>query len=98
MNCKTGDLAIVVKSKAGNEGKIVTCLELIPAYVNVLDVNGVFITFNQPFWKVDQEMKMFNNHTGNITANSYYCTDSCLLPLKADLNDETLDTKELETA
>jgi hypothetical protein len=29
MNCKQGDLAIVVKSEAGNEGKIVRCVRLI---------------------------------------------------------------------
>ena len=30
MNCKPGDLAIVVRSVAGNEGKIVRCLAVIP--------------------------------------------------------------------
>jgi hypothetical protein len=28
MNCEKGDLAIIVESAAGNEGKIVRCLEL----------------------------------------------------------------------
>jgi hypothetical protein len=28
MNCKPGDLAIIVKSLAGNEGKIVRCVRL----------------------------------------------------------------------
>lgn len=28
MNCKQGDLAVVVKSHAGNEGKIVRCIRL----------------------------------------------------------------------
>lgn len=31
MNCKQGDLAIIVKSHAGNEGKIVRCLKFVPA-------------------------------------------------------------------
>jgi hypothetical protein len=30
MNCKQGDLAIIVRSVAGNEGKIVRCLRLVP--------------------------------------------------------------------
>lgn len=30
MNCKPGDLAIVVMSLAGNEGKIVRCIRLVP--------------------------------------------------------------------
>lgn len=29
MNCKQGDLAIIVKSYAGNEGKIVRCLRYV---------------------------------------------------------------------
>lgn len=29
MNCKQGDLAIFVKSAAGNEGKIVQCVEYV---------------------------------------------------------------------
>ena len=29
MNCKPGDLAIIVKSHAGNEGKIVRCIKYI---------------------------------------------------------------------
>ena len=28
LNCKQGDLAIVIRSHAGNEGKIVTCVRL----------------------------------------------------------------------
>ena len=29
MNCKQGDLAIVIHSAAGNEGKIVRCLRMV---------------------------------------------------------------------
>lgn len=32
LNCKLGDLAIVVKSYAGNEGKIVRCEKFVPHY------------------------------------------------------------------
>jgi hypothetical protein len=38
MNCKQGDMAIIIKSRWGNEGKIVTCLELmgeIPGYYGI---------------------------------------------------------------
>lgn len=31
MRCKVGDLAVVVKSYSGNEGKIVRCVEFFPA-------------------------------------------------------------------
>ena len=29
MNCKPGDLAVIVRSIAGNEGRIVRCLEFV---------------------------------------------------------------------
>lgn len=33
MNCKQGDLAVIVRSYAGNEGKIVRCLRLLKGAV-----------------------------------------------------------------
>lgn len=36
MNCKEGDLAMIVKSKAGNEGKIVRCIQYVGAVDGVL--------------------------------------------------------------
>jgi hypothetical protein len=35
LNCKVGDLAVVVRSVAGNEGKIVRCLQFIPSHTFV---------------------------------------------------------------
>jgi len=32
MNCKQGDLAIIVKSYAHNEGKIVQCIKFLPDF------------------------------------------------------------------
>lgn len=32
MNCKPGDLAIVIKSEQGNLGKIVRCIEYLPGF------------------------------------------------------------------
>ena len=45
MNCKQGDLAIIVRSLAGNEGKIVRCLR--PA------TKGYY-TFHGPRWRIDR--------------------------------------------
>jgi len=47
MNCKEGDLAIVVKSVCGNEGKVVRCLELHPAGFDR------FAPFLGPIWVTD---------------------------------------------
>jgi len=51
MNCKQGDMAIIVKSWAGNEMKIITCLHLMPAGAEGCDeANGVR-------WKIDRVLE-----------------------------------------
>jgi hypothetical protein len=56
MNCKQGDLAVIVRSVAGNEGAVVTCLELVgrPAWY-MKELPG-------PIWRVDRILrgKLFN--------------------------------------
>ena len=50
MNCKQGDLAYVVRSYAGNEGRIVRCVRLLPCKRWRLP-NGVI--FTEPSWVID---------------------------------------------
>jgi len=53
MNCKPGDLAIVVKSAAGNEGKIVRCERLASS----LELKETLYNPNYPTWVIDQPLK-----------------------------------------
>ena len=46
MNCKQGDVAVIVRSVAGNEGKVVRCLELHPTPYAAQDGAG-------PRWVTD---------------------------------------------
>ena len=39
MNCKPGDLAIVVRSQLGNEGKIVRCIRLASGWNAVWEID-----------------------------------------------------------
>ena len=55
LNCKVGDLAIVVRSVIGNTGKIVRCLRLHPA---MCDVNG---DRDQQTWEIDQAIGILEN-------------------------------------
>ncbi|MDE1866978.1 MAG: hypothetical protein KGI08_04615 [Thaumarchaeota archaeon] len=89
MNCKQGDLAIVVKSTAGNEGKIVTCLKLFNKVPGRTDSHG-------PLWETDTALNNFNGLTGKIVGTTRYIPDSFLRPIKGldELEDET--NKELE--
>lgn len=54
MNCKQGDLAIFVKSNAGNEGKIVTCLRFATAAE--CDAYGFNPHFHGPVWFTDKHL------------------------------------------
>jgi len=50
MNCKKGDLAIVVRSKYGNEGRIVQCLRLATKE----DFDAYEVGYNsEPTWLLD---------------------------------------------
>ena len=62
LNCKQGDLAIIVSSTCGNEGKIVRCLELL--YMDrVTDTDGNTWRFaNGPrwVWSIDRSINFGN--------------------------------------
>ena len=80
MNCKPGDLAVIVRSWAGNEGKIVRCVEL----VNSPDFEG--LTFlDGPRWLIDRPVPLRLGGTTKTVA------DSALKPIRPnDGKDETL--------
>ena len=50
MNCKQGDLAVIVRSTCGNEGRFVTCISLIPMH-SFLQPDGRIII--GPSWVVE---------------------------------------------
>jgi hypothetical protein len=83
MNCKPGDLAVIVRSAAGNEGKIVHCVRLAGEKV-FLDSNlnrvGPFIC-----WEVSPPMICV---LGNV---QQFFADEFLRPIRDnDGTDETL--------
>ena len=91
MNCKPGDLAIVVKSVAGNEGRILTVLRWI-GHIQGFSGND--------WWETDVEVRTLLG--GRIAA----MRDSFLRPIRPQSDgarDETLGwlpvpTKETEAA
>ena len=95
MNCKPGDLAIVVRSKA-NAGRVVRCIKLLPAgtWLGVTSTTGAQSRAKEPVWLVEGKLRIFYQFTGEHFEVPY-AYDSILRPLDADLNDETLeDTNE----
>lgn len=82
MNCKKGDMAIVVKSVCGNEGKIVTCLELID---DIQWIKGDLPDGVEPGWIIDTELIAYDGSKSN------FIKDSALRPIRDQPGeDETL--------
>ena len=88
MNCKPGDMAIFVKSFAGNEGKIVTCIRLATQQ----ELHAVnYTTENGPVWITDTELP-----TTNQGISLAFAIDDYIRPLRDpgdDAEDETFSWK-----
>jgi len=67
MNCKQGDLALIIISKAGNEGKMVTCVK----FVGDTPINSEC----HDCWEID---RILITNDGRLT-NLY--SDAWLLPI-----------------
>lgn len=86
LNCKPGDLAVIVRSTCGNEGKIVRCIELHPAGTDNSPI------FKGPIWEIDAPIP---STWGDQTP---YCPDSQLRPLRDNQGaDETLTWLDVPT-
>lgn len=73
MNCKQGDLAVIVKSRSGNEGLIVECVEFLPRCLMRLPNGSIE---EAKVWRVDRPLRKF---TGKFDP---YIRDSSLRPLR----------------
>lgn len=87
MNCKQGDLAIVVRSCAGNEGKIVRCLE----WIGCAPEDDLMDSKYVDCWRTDVGLK---TAWGLVV---YYAKDSWLRPIRGDLLDNETE-RETERA
>lgn len=88
MNCKQGDLAIVVRSKAGNEGRIVRCVRWAGVSVDerlVFHADGL--------WEVSPPLTWENPFGDTIELPVF--PDAYLRPIRGDLLDEETE-RELE--
>lgn len=77
MNCQKGDMAIVVKSYAGHEGKIVTCLKFVGK------VRGLI---GEDYWETDTNTRSEDGRTVDP-----HLRDSWMRPIRDQPGeDETL--------
>lgn len=81
MNCKPGDLAVVIKSDAGNEGVILRCIRL-SGVASWLGPRGE--TTLSPVWKVDRLLTDWQGASNDEIA------DDQLRPIR-DPGDDAID-------
>lgn len=86
MNCKAGDLAVIVGGKK-QIGKTLTCIRLLTR-----DEHRVEDRFG-PVWEVDREVS-YETPRGKIWRN--YCPDAVLLPINPKPDDEVVEQSEGE--
>ena len=80
MNCKQGDLAVVVRSFAGQEGKIVRCVK----YVGPINFDGA--PAFPDCWRVDPPL-----YVAADGRKAQWVADSCMRPIRDSKgDDETL--------
>ena len=106
LRCKPGDLAIIIKSVSGNEGKIVTVGKFIGAAEAVIYGKTCKMPCND-YWEIDRPIRFTfgiikMDNLGVMTSLTEdimleMCSDACLRPLNGDLSeDEINETLELE--
>lgn len=82
MRCKPGDLAVVVRSSCGNEGRVVKCLRLDRGKRMLCRNGSIYVG---PLWEIDPPLTTW---AGNLTS---YARDDQLRPLRDnDGEDEML--------
>lgn len=80
MNCKPGDLAFMVRSQAGNEGRIVLCIRLSP-FDGLIAPGGV--SNKGDVWEIEPPMRAWD---GSMTSHAL---DRNLRPIRpGDISDE----------
>jgi hypothetical protein len=81
LNCKVGDMAVVMGCPNDNSGRVVSCLEYLG---NNPIVDGWIIT-GQTIWRVDRRMNTWSNVAdGRVKDHAPFISDEYLMPLYPD--------------
>lgn len=67
MNCQPGDLAIIIKSFAGNEGKIVRCIKFIGSACS--ELGNLYC--GTDYWLIDTHIQATDGSTGPVARDCY---------------------------
>jgi len=86
MRCKQGDIAMFVRSKCGNEGKVVSCLRL--ATPDELSRHGFLA--DPSLWVVDVPVRLISKRDGSVHLLPY-AHDYNLFPIRPEADPVTTD-------
>ncbi|MGH2613172.1 MAG: hypothetical protein ACRDFB_09035 [Rhabdochlamydiaceae bacterium] len=78
MNCKMGDLALVIGGHSDNIGKMVTCIEVINKS------EGIELgSKHGPWWRVDRNLlsMIYRNDVPQYYSFDTVVPDKCLMPI-----------------
>lgn len=92
LNCKQGDLAIVIRSWAGNDGKIVQCIRL----ANSEESKPVLPFCKGTLWVVDCKIRFITSYLGQDVLEEFFeiFPDELLRPIR----DQPVDDEMIRIA
>ncbi len=97
MNCRPGDLALVIGGNPLWIGRMVTCVRLVPVGEEVL-IGVIAVPFTSPTWELRESLPWraygFGNYFDTVAP---YAADSVLLPVRPH-PDDVAQRNEVETA
>ena len=88
MNCKPGDLAVVIKSISGNEGRIVRVVRLHHSTTHDIDGYRVYPENDGPRWVLEKPVRALSPQGHELPL--FTVPDSCLRPIR-DPGDDARD-------
>lgn len=90
MNCKPGDLAVIVRSQTGAQlGKIVRCISVATGIVQYRGANYRIPSDDGVWWELEEPIQLTvgNNQVVSVP----FCQDASLRPIRGEEGeDETL--------
>lgn len=91
MNCKPGDMAVIIAS--GHSGKMVTCVRLLTAGDAFPTADGPAvgkIVGPEPIWLIDRWLEWWNADQ-NHAFEAPICPDSILMPIRPGAADQPIE-------
>lgn len=89
MNCSQGDMCLIIRSRAGNEGRVVSCVKFVGTIPDIKVCNFTIGFEHEDYWEVDQYVNG-QAGKGKVQFTMKHVRDSYMIPIgKKSLDEET---------